>query len=193
MCSRHPFTHERGTRPDPWRHRGGGTDLTGTVEDSIRRMRRLWRDADRERDGEHAEACGCWIWEGVTDAKGKPLRRKGKTMTTAARAMWEGENGPVPEGMIVVADCGIRLCVRPSHHAAVTPTEATYRRGHARLNERLARKAYLAILSGMSERKVARIFDISPRTAGRIARGEYWALRERKVDAGRNAGSGETM
>jgi hypothetical protein len=45
----------------------------------------------------------------------------------------------------------------------------------------------------MSERKVARIFDISPRTAGRIARGEYWALRERKVDAGRNAGSGETM
>ena len=156
-------------------------------------MRTLWREATREEDGEHPEACGCWIWEGVCDSKGIPLRRKGKTMTTAARALWEEENGPVPEGEVVVADCGVRLCVRPSHHSAVTLTEAAYRRGHARLNERLARKAYLAILSGLSERKVARIFDISPRTAGRIARGEYWALRDRKVDAGENAGSGETI
>jgi len=136
----------------------------------------LYRDADMD-DGPIPYECGCWIWEGVTDTRGTPLKRYEGRMTTAARALWQAENGPVPGGMVLASDCGTRLCVRPSHHSPVTRTEVAYRTGRARLNERLARRAYLASLRGMSERRLAEVLDVSPRTAGRIARGEYWALR----------------
>lgn len=126
---------------------------------------------------------GCWIWTGTTNKDGHPIARLTTTTTTAARREWEKENGPVPEGRILTADCGVKLCVRPDHHSPVTVTESRYRTGWARLNETLAKRAYAASQRGMSVSRLAEVFGVSQRTAGRIARGEYWALREMKVDA----------
>ena len=136
-----------------------------------------WRPAEPE-DGPEPYESGCWIWTGTVTSKGYPVARGTTTSTTAARREWERENGPVPEGYVLTADCGTRLCVRPSHHSPVTQTEVRYRTGVSKLNESLANRAYMAHKRGMSHRDVARVFSISPRTAGRIAKGEYWALRE---------------
>lgn len=138
-----------------------------------------WRPADPD-DGLIPYESGCWIWTGAVTAKGYPVAKTGETTTTAARREWERENGPVPEGMILTADCGTRLCVRPNHHSPVTQTEARYRTGVAKLSESLAERAYLASRRGMTQREIAEAFAISERTAGRIARGEYWALRDGK-------------
>lgn len=141
----------------------------------------LYRDADMTLDGPRAYESGCWIWTGVVDNKtGVPLKRYKGKMTTAARALWQAENGEVPEGKVIGSDCGTTLCVRPSHHSPVSRTEVAYRSGRARVNETIAKRAYAASQRGMSERKLARLLDVSARTAGRIARGEYWALRRPK-------------
>jgi hypothetical protein len=140
----------------------------------------LYRDADLTIDGEHAYESGCWIWTGALNNKGVPMKRYKGGMTTATRALWQGEYGEVPEGLVIGSDCGTALCVRPSHHSPVTRTEVAYRTGRARVNEAIARRGFMAAQHGMTERGIARLLDVSARTAGRIARGEYWALRRRK-------------
>lgn len=141
----------------------------------------LYREAERERDGDHAFESGCWIWEGLTNDRGVPLKRYDGKMTTAARALWREETGrEVPEGKVIGSDCGTRLCVRPSHHSPMTRSEVSYRSGQSRVNEAIAKRGFVAAQSGMTERTLARLLDVSARTAGRIARGEYWALRRRK-------------
>lgn len=140
----------------------------------------LYRDADLNTDGPQAYESGCWIWTGAVNNRGVPVKRHAGSMTTAARALWIAENGEVPEGTVIGSDCGTDLCVRPSHHSPVSRTEVAYRSGRARVNEAIAKRAYVASRKGLSERGLARLLDVSARTAGRIARGEYWALRRRK-------------
>lgn len=140
----------------------------------------LYRDADLNLDGPNAYESGCWIWTGALNNRGVPMKRYKGGMTTAARALWMTENGEVPEGMVIGSDCGTDLCVRPSHHSPVSRTEVAYRTGRARVNETIAKRGFMAAQRGMTERSLARLLDVSARTAGRIARGEYWALRRRK-------------
>lgn len=129
---------------------------------------------------------GCLIWTGTTNRQGHPIATistpTGTTTTTAARREWERDNGPVPDGKVLASYCGTKLCIRPDHHEPVTVTENRYRTGSARLNETLAKRAYQASKRGKSLSQIAAAFGVSRRTAGRIARGEYWALREMEVD-----------
>jgi transcriptional regulator with XRE-family HTH domain len=43
----------------------------------------------------------------------------------------------------------------------------------------LGKRAQRAIAKGMSKRKVAEVFNVSPRTIGRIAEGSHWTVREK--------------
>jgi hypothetical protein len=137
------------------------------------------RPATTEQDGYNAEACGCWIWTGHTDGNGVPIRRTATSNTTAARYAWEQENGKVPEGQILHKDCGTQLCVRPRHHRPVDRAEQSYLNGHSRLTPMMGKRAQRAIAKGMSKRKVAEVFNVSPRTIGRIADGSHWTVREK--------------
>jgi hypothetical protein len=143
-----------------------------------------YREANIEQDGEHAHACGCWIWQGQTDRNHMPIIRTTKSCTTAARYYWTREHGGIPEGKVLSNDCGTRLCVRPSHHSPATMSEVRYRSGQSRLHPTVAKRAYRLAKLGASHRQIAEIFDVSPRTAGRIARGEYWALRDESESPG---------
>lgn len=142
----------------------------------------MWRHAREDLDGEHAEACGCWIWMGGTDKNGVPICRHEKTSTTGARRQWIRENGKPPKkGMVLVADCGNRLCIRPSHHSEVLPTELSYRKGITLLGEGLAEMAYQCGVRGMSHREIGERFGASARTAGRLVHRKYGQLREEKL------------
>lgn len=46
---------------------------------------------------------------------GCAILRKGVWIALAQRVTWEEANGPLPEGQIVRAHCGSRVCVNPEH------------------------------------------------------------------------------
>jgi hypothetical protein len=64
----------------------------------------------------------CVLWQGPTFAAGygRVLRR-----TYAHRAVFEAARGPIPEGMHVHHECGVRLCVNVEHLRLVTAAEHT--------------------------------------------------------------------
>jgi hypothetical protein len=62
-------------------------------------------------------------------------------VTTAARALWEAEYGPVPEGKKLFARW--RALVRlPPHHIAVGPGEMAYWTGWTGLDRKLRIRAW---------------------------------------------------
>jgi len=132
-----------------------------------------WRHAIEKLDGREAVLCDCWIWWGMTDEKGIPVRRTKDGHTTAARAEWEKRVGPIPNGKYLLAVCGRRLCVNPHHRDLVSHREQAFRCGITKLTPGVAETAWQCAQAGMSHRRIAKVFGVSPRTAGRIAKREY--------------------
>lgn len=54
---------------------------------------------------------GCWIWGGSFTHNG--YGRIGDKR--AHRLSWSFENGPIPEGLLVLHSCDTPPCIRPSH------------------------------------------------------------------------------
>jgi hypothetical protein len=94
---------------------------------------RFWDKVDR--DGpvpEYRPDLGaCWIWTGTTNGTYATLMVKsevpggGWLTRLAHRWIYEHENGPIPDGLVVNHLCIVPLCVRPSHLDACTPRENT--------------------------------------------------------------------
>lgn len=61
---------------------------------------------------------GCLLWTGAYFTKGYgclTLPVKPWKNVRAHRAAWEVENGPIPDGMLVLHKCDTRGCIRPDH------------------------------------------------------------------------------
>lgn len=138
-----------------------------------------WRDATPEDEG-HAYECGCWIWTGYTDAKGVPVRRTATSNTTAARALWERRNGPVPDGLLLGSLCGNRLCVRVNHREPMTRSEIAYTSGQTKLTRRLRKRAWALAARGVPKRRIAEAMNVDPATIGRIAKGQIDPIKGHK-------------
>ena len=70
-------------------------------------MVRFWAKVDKSGE--------CWLWTAGTTWNGYGrFKLEGKTLR-AHRFAWELENGPIPDGLLVLHDCDTRACVRPSH------------------------------------------------------------------------------
>jgi hypothetical protein len=50
-------------------------------------------------------------------ANGYPAAKHDGKTVYVKRLLWEQENGPIPEGAVVISTCGQRTCVEPSHLA----------------------------------------------------------------------------
>lgn len=72
----------------------------------VRYERHIRRDPD-----------GCWEWTGPCASSGYPQFRLGRTNKTISVHRWsyECENGPIPDGRLVLHHCDNRKCSRPSH------------------------------------------------------------------------------
>jgi len=122
-----------------------------------------WHLATPE-DGENAYVCGCHLWDGQTDRDGTPVIHTTQGNTTAAKALGERKNGPVPKGKVLGSLCGETLCVRPRHREPMTHRELAYRYGRTALTPRLRDRAYRLVSSGMSRRKVAELMNVDEST-----------------------------
>lgn len=61
-----------------------------------------------------------WVWVGYVNAKGYGYfqRHRGDSPEPAHRVAWDLTGGdPVPKGYGLGVLCGLRSCVKPSHHA----------------------------------------------------------------------------
>jgi HNH endonuclease len=126
-----------------------------------------WREATLE-DGEAAWQSGCWISLGYHNKRGVPMLRTATSNTTAAKAMWERENGPVPEGKILGSLCGTKACIRPSHRVACSRSENAYRQGITRLSSSLRLRAWVLHARGFSNRWIAEMMNVDERTIRRV-------------------------
>jgi hypothetical protein len=136
-----------------------------------------WREATPE-DGEAAYEMGCHIWTGYTNDRGIPVARTKTSNTTAARALWERENGPVPDGYQLGSECGVRLCIRPTHHEPMSGSEIAYRTGRTRLDRRLRIRAKVLAVLGVPKARIAEALNVSPRTIGRVLNEPANPIRE---------------
>jgi len=70
----------------------------------------------------------CWLYAGVIGANGYGLvRTEEGRYRVAHRVVYEGEVGPIPEGLQIDHLCRVRRCINPTHLEAVTPRENTRR------------------------------------------------------------------
>jgi hypothetical protein len=64
---------------------------------------------------------GCWIWQGpcIGGTYGYVVNKPGRRPANVGvhRVMFEVANGPIPEGMVIVHRCGVKLCRNPDHLA----------------------------------------------------------------------------
>ena len=67
---------------------------------------------------------GCWLWLGAKNTVGRPFFSYNLKLVAAHKWMWERENGPVPEGLVLDHFfCNDPGCVNPDHIRPVTNRE----------------------------------------------------------------------
>lgn len=134
-----------------------------------------WREATEEQDGKMAAVMGCHVWTGYVDPQqGYPILRTKTSSTTAAKALWEKENGPVPEGKKLGSLCGNRLCVRPRHREPMTPRQIAYSSGSTGLNPADQMAIRVQVAGGTPIAVVARRYQVERRAIYQVLRGEYY-------------------
>jgi hypothetical protein len=69
---------------------------------------RFWKHVEKVGNG-------CWLWTGCGFKNGYGRMRFGNYTRVPHRVAYELEIGAIPEGMLVLHKCDIRLCCNPDH------------------------------------------------------------------------------
>lgn len=129
---------------------------------------------------------GCWTWLRSTKKSGHATMTVGGRTVLAYRVAYEVWVGRIPPGAWVLHKCDNPRCIRPDHlelgdqakNMADCSARGRTARGSNNGAAKLAPGAALEIRTllsrGWSQAAAARVFDVSPSTVGRIARGEAW-------------------
>jgi hypothetical protein len=133
-------------------------------------------------------ATGCWIWnankyrDGYGQIKfcGKPVR--------AHRLAWELYFGPVPRNMQVLHQCDVPLCVNPAHLFLGThqdnmrdkvkkgrQAKGEQNGGGNKLTTNDVRKIKRDLSEGVSQRGIAKKFNVSQAMVSLINTGIKWS------------------
>jgi hypothetical protein len=71
---------------------------------------RFWSKVAKSPDPD-----GCWLWTGKAMWNGYGMMGVGRQVLYAHRVSYELNHGPIPDGLLVLHSCDVRLCVRPDH------------------------------------------------------------------------------
>jgi hypothetical protein len=66
---------------------------------------------------------GCHLWTGSLNDKQRPTASVGGSFGNAFRLLWEGVNGPIPEGIYLCHRCDNPSCVNLGHGFLGTPSD----------------------------------------------------------------------
>lgn len=125
----------------------------------------------------------CWIWQLFSRPDGYGMVQVNGKAVNAHRVEYEKAYGPIPEGMHIDHLCmsstygatGSRLCIRPTHLQALTPTEHKRTHSNVKLSEDKVRKIRrLAAKREMKQREIASLFGIDQAHVALIARRGSW-------------------
>ena len=134
---------------------------------------------------------GCWLWTGALQNKnsGYGVINIAGRKEYAHRLIWMLLNGPIPDGKLICHHCDEPRCVRPSHLYAGTQKQNVadmFRRGRANTargersgSSKLTAEVVLQIRriysgGGVSQRAVAKMFDIGKSQVNCIVNRTYW-------------------
>lgn len=128
----------------------------------------------------------CWEWQGAILSTGYGQFSHKKQRISAHRLAYILEYGQIPEGLLVCHKCNNRSCVRPSHLYAGTAKQNfadAIKAGAIRFGERhhsskidwnQAATIRELAANGVSQRKIAKQFNIAQTSVGAIIRHETW-------------------
>lgn len=130
----------------------------------------------------------CIEWTGarIPEGYGQKWNPRTKKAELAHRLAWEKANGPIPAGMFVCHKCDNPPCVNPEHLFLGTPKDNMAdkcRKGRqprgethprAKLTERDVREIRRADGHGSSQRELARLYGVSPRSIQFIIQRRTW-------------------
>ena len=68
---------------------------------------RFWEKVDKTKD--------CWLWTGDINSAGYGRITDYWQKILVHRFSYELAHGPIPEGMVILHLCDVKLCVRPEH------------------------------------------------------------------------------
>lgn len=149
-------------------------------------------DAARERFwGKVEKSEKCWLWTGATTDKGYGLFWLNGRAEKAHRVAWMLKHGPLDEEIDVLHTCDVPACVNNeahlwlgTHSDNMADMYAKGRRDHrkiageknggAKLTGAQVVEIKTQLAAGMTQRGLARNYDVDHATIGRIAHGTSW-------------------
>jgi len=151
---------------------------------------RFWEKVDKNGPvPSHVPEIGnCWVWMAMINGIGRPFFSIAGTRILAYRMSWELEFGKIPKGHGVLHKCDNPSCVRPDHLFTGTaldnvrdmirkgrsPKRMGELSGKAKITEAQAIEIKSLIKSGMSHRKISKLYPIGRGGVYCIQRGETW-------------------
>jgi hypothetical protein len=141
---------------------------------------RFWKYAKKTDD--------CWLWTGAPTEEGYGYLRIRNKAIYAHRLSWQLFRGPIPAGLCVLHSCDNPPCTNPDHLFLGTRKDnARDMRNKGRHPDQYGEKSSRAKLtiaqvielrnlreSGMSYRKLGKMFGIAAPNAWRIVKREHW-------------------
>lgn len=129
----------------------------------------------------------CVEWTGSKNEKGYGLIwRKGLSPVRAHRAIWMGENGDIPDGMVLRHKCDNPSCINLEHLELGTPAQNSrdmvsrgrsargMRHGMAKLSDEDVRQIRVLISLGVRGNWIAETFCVGAMTVSHIKNGTTW-------------------
>lgn len=147
---------------------------------------RFWMKVDKTGD--------CWLWTASVDRKGYgQIQQGGRSgrLLRAHRVSWEIEFDAIPPGVQVCHRCDVRRCVRPAHlflgtnddnvadmqakgRDVLPPRLLGSRHPHASFTEADIRYIRTQVSCGVSQRELARQFNVCFSTINHIWLRRNW-------------------
>lgn len=142
---------------------------------------RFWSKVDRSGE--------CWLWTGSKTKAGYGTfnNAQSTTWSYAHRISYEWAYGAIPNKLFICHRCDNPACVRPDHLFLGTPADNVHDRdakgrSYVKLTPAIVQNIYSMCKSGVSQREIAKRYDVNQSTISLIVSGKR-RPRVRKVGA----------